>query len=229
MAQASNPESGRQPHEENETPEVADEHAHPLQEDSEAISIEQSAEKDGEDTPEAEGDDAAEADVADPVVALKAQVQEMKDQALRAMAETENVRRRAQRDVEEAGKYAVSGFARDMITVSENLFLALANIPAEAREEDPVLKALADGVDMTLRELLNMFEKHGIMRINPQGEKFNHNFHQAISQVEDPAQEPGTVLQVVQAGYVMHDRLLRPAMVVVAKRGNGAQKVDTQV
>ena len=107
MAQASNPESGRQPHEENDTPEVGEEHAHPLQEDSEAISIEQSAEEDGEDTPETEGDGAAEADVADPVVALKAQVQEMKDQALRAMAETENVRRRAQRDVEEAGKYAV--------------------------------------------------------------------------------------------------------------------------
>ncbi|MCH2548189.1 MAG: nucleotide exchange factor GrpE, partial [Alphaproteobacteria bacterium] len=153
---------------------------------------------------------------------------EMKDQLLRAVAESENVRRRATRDVEETSKYAVSGFARDMITVGENLFLAVNSISEEARKEDGPLKSLADGVDMTLRELLNAFEKHGIQRIDPMGEKFDHNRHQAVSQVEDPSKEPNTVLHVMQAGYVINDRLLRPAMVVVSKKGAAESKVDTQ-
>lgn len=169
---------------------------------------------------------------ADALDALKAdyevRLQEMKDQLLRAVAEAENVRRRAARDVEETGKYAVSGFARDMITVAENLFLALDSVPEEARKEEGLLKSFADGVDMTLRELLNLFEKHGIQRINPIGEKFDHNRHQAVSQVEDPEKEPNTILHVMQAGYVLGDRLLRPAMVVVSKQGRQEQKVDTQ-
>lgn len=155
-------------------------------------------------------------------------LQEMKDQLLRAVAETENVRRRASRDVEETGKYAVSGFARDMITVAENMFLALNAVPEDARKEEGLLKTLSDGVDMTLRELLNAFEKHGIQRIDPLGEKFDHNRHQAVSQVEDPEKEPNTVLHVMQAGYTIGDRLLRPAMVVVSKQGKPEQKVDTQ-
>jgi molecular chaperone GrpE len=155
-------------------------------------------------------------------------LQEMKDQLLRAVAETENVRRRASRDVEETGKYAVSGFARDMITVAENMFLAINAVPEEARKEEGLLKTLSDGVDMTLRELLNAFEKHGIQRIDPLGEKFDHNRHQAVSQVEDPEKEPNTVLHVMQAGYTIGDRLLRPAMVVVSKQGKPEQKVDTQ-
>lgn len=154
---------------------------------------------------------------------------EAKDQTLRAMAETENVRRRAQRDVEETSKYAVTGLARDLLTVAENLYLALGAIPAEAREEEGLLKTLADGVDMTLRDLLSTFEKQGIKRIDPLGEKFDHNRHQAVSQVEDPKSEPNTVIHVMQAGYVLGDRLLRPAMVVVSKQGDASQKVDTQV
>jgi molecular chaperone GrpE len=159
----------------------------------------------------------------------EAKLSEMKDQLLRAVAETENVRRRAARDVEETSKYAVSGFARDMITVGENLFLALGSVPEEARKDEGMLKSFADGVDMTLRELLNAFEKHGIQRVDPIGEKFDHNRHQAVSQVEDPSKEPNTVLHVMQAGYVINDRLLRPAMVVVSKKGSAEQKVDTQV
>lgn len=158
----------------------------------------------------------------------EAKLGEMKDQLLRAVAETENVRRRATRDVEETSKYAVSGFARDMITVGENLFLAINSVPEEAREEEGQLKTLADGVDMTLRELLRAFEKHGIERIDPMGEKFDHNRHQAVSQVEDPKAEPNTVLHVMQAGYIINDRLLRPAMVVVSKKGTPDQKVDTK-
>lgn len=153
---------------------------------------------------------------------------ESKDQLLRAMAETENVRRRSQRDVEESSKYAITSFARDMITVAENLQMALQSIPETARQEEGLLKTLADGVDMTQRELLKLFEKQNIKRIVPLGEKFDHNFHQAVSQVEDITKESGTVLHVLQAGYTLHDRLLRPAMVVVSKQGDAAQKVDTQ-
>lgn len=171
-------------------------------------------------------------DETDPLAALKndydGKLAELKDQMLRAAAETENVRRRAARDVDETRKYAVSGFARDMITVAENLFLAMNSIPEEARNEEGLLKTLADGVDMTLRELLGAFEKHGIERVDPLGEKFDHNRHQAVSQVEDPSKEPNTVLHVMQAGYVIGDRLLRPAMVVVSKKGAPEQKVDTQ-
>ena len=191
--------------------------------------IRKAAEAPVEDTGEAAS---AETGMGDALESLKADYEaklaEMKDQLLRAVAETENVRRRAARDVEETGKYARSGFGRDMITVAENLFLALNNIPEEARKEEGLLKTLSDGVDMTLRELLNAFEKHGIKRIDPLGEKFDHNRHQAVSQVEDPQKEPNTVLHVMQAGYVISDRLLRPAMVVVSKQGKPEQKVDTQ-
>lgn len=176
---------------------------------------------------------AAQNEGAEAVEALRAEYEtklsEAKDQLLRAMAETENVRRRAQRDVEETSKYAVSSFARDLLTVSENLHLALGSIPEEARGEEGLLKTLADGVDMTLRDLLNTFEKHGIRRINPLGEKFDHHQHQAVSQVEDPSKEPNTVIHVMQAGYLLGDRLLRPAMVVVSKHGEPEQKVNTQV
>lgn len=178
---------------------------------------------------EVQQDSAAATDALESLKAdYDAKLKEMKDQLLRAVAETENVRRRAARDVEETGKYAVSGFARDMITVAENMFLAIDNIPEEARKEEGLLKTLSDGVDMTLRELLNVFEKQGIQRINPLGEKFDHNKHQAVSQVEDPEKEPNTILHVMQAGYIIGDRLLRPAMVVVSKKGQPEQKVDTQ-
>lgn len=173
-------------------------------------------------------DESAEADALASLKAdYEAKLQEMKDQLLRAMAETENTRRRAQRDVEETAKFAVSGFAKDMITVAEQLFLALGSVPEEERGKEGLLKSFVEGVDMTRRELLAAFEKHGIKRIDPLGEKFNHNFHQAVSQVEDPSKEPNTVLHVLQAGYVIGERLLRPAMVVVSKQGTQEQKVDT--
>lgn len=154
---------------------------------------------------------------------------EAKDQMLRAVAEAENVRRRAQRDVEETSKFAVSSFARELITVAETLFMALQSVPQEEREKEGLLKTLSDGVDMTLRNMLTAFEKQGIQRIDPLGEKFDHNLHQAISQVEDPTKDPNTILHVMQCGYTIKDRLLRPAMVVVSKQGDAAQKVNTQV
>lgn len=131
----------------------------------------------------------------------------LKDQALRAMAEAENTRRRAERDLEENSKYAVTGFARDLISVLENLYRAEENLPENQRE----------GINLTRKELEKVFEKNGIRRIEPKDEKFDHNFHQAVTQVENPEVEAGTVLQVLQAGYVIKDRLLRPAIVVVSK------------
>lgn len=165
---------------------------------------------------------------AERVAQLEQELAQMRDQLMRQAAETENVRKRAERDIKESSKYAVTGFARDLVNVVENLNLALINIPGEARQTDERLDTLAKGVEMTQQELLRVLEKHGISRIQPQGEKFNHNLHEAVAQVEDPKAEPGTVIQVLQAGYIIQDRLLRPAMVVVAKSGDPSQKIDTQ-
>lgn len=156
------------------------------------------------------------------------QMMELKDQLMRALAETENVRKRAQRDVEEANKYATTSFARGLINVLENLQRALATVSPEVREQNDQLRNLMEGVEMTQRELLSVFEKHGIRRVEPMGEKFDHNLHQAMSQIEDANAEPGTVLQVFQAGYVIHDRLLQPALVAVSKRGEPQSHVDTK-
>lgn len=155
------------------------------------------------------------------------EIAKLKDQLFRAVAETENIRKRSERDMQDARKYAVTSFARDMVGVMENLQLALLNIPAEARQADEKLNTLAEGVEMTANELNRAFQSHGIMRLSPLGEKFDHNFHQAVAQLEDATKEPGTITQVLQAGYIIHDRLLRPAMVTVAKAAGGV-KVDTQ-
>jgi molecular chaperone GrpE len=148
---------------------------------------------------------------------LKSENAALKDQALRALAEAENIRKRAQREVEDSSKYAVTGFARDLVGVIENLGRASQSIPEDARASNEMLKNLGNGVDMVMRELLGIFERNGIRRIDPMGEKFDHNFHQAVMQVEKPDVASGTVVQVLQAGYVIHDRLLKPAMVGVAK------------
>ncbi|MFZ4125516.1 MAG: nucleotide exchange factor GrpE [Rickettsiales bacterium] len=150
------------------------------------------------------------------------EVATLKDQSLRALAEVENIRRRAERDQADTAKYAVSKFAGDLVGVLENLQRAVDAISPELRKEQPAVGNLAVGVEMTLKELLTAFEKHGIKRLDPLGQKFDHNFHQAVTQVEDGQAEAGTILQVLQAGYVIHDRLLRPAMVVVATNNNSA-------
>jgi len=147
------------------------------------------------------------------------QIEEIKDQLLRALAEVENTRRRARLDVENANKYAIGNLARDLLAVADNLRRGLDAIPANAVETDELLKNLADGVEMVERELLGAFEKHGIRKIEPLGEKFDHNFHQAMFEVPDAEHPPGTVVQLVAPGYVIRDRLLRPAMVGVASGG----------
>jgi molecular chaperone GrpE len=157
---------------------------------------------------------------------------EYKDKALRALAEVENIRRRGEREREDALKYATTNFARDLVSAADNLRRALASVP-EAEVKDEMTRNLLAGVAATERELLGAFEKHGIRRVDPKGEKFDHNFHQAIFEVENTGKPAGTVVEVLQSGYVLHDRLLRPAMVGVAKGGpvgeapNAGDRVDT--
>ena len=146
----------------------------------------------------------------------EAELAESKDRLLRALAETENVRRRAERERADALKYGGASLAKELLNVAENLRRALDAAPAEA-EADERVRTLVQGVAATERELLAAFERGGIRRIDPAGERFDHNLHQAIFEVENTGQPPGTVVQVLQPGYVMHDRLLRPAMVGVAK------------
>jgi molecular chaperone GrpE len=150
------------------------------------------------------------------VVELEAELAEQKDRLLRALAETENVRRRAQREREDASRYAVAGFAKDLLSAADNLRRALDSLP-ESEARDDRTRSLLAGVAATERELLSIFERHGIRRIDPKGERFDHNFHQAIFETERSDQPSGTIVEVLQPGYVLHDRLLRPAMVGVAK------------
>jgi len=161
------------------------------------------------------------ADEASPetrVSELEAELADQRDRLLRALAETENVRRRAQREREDTSKYAVAGFAKDLLSAADNLRRALESLP-EAEAKDERTRSLLAGIAATERELLGVFERHGIKRIDPKGERFDHNLHQAIFEAERPDQPSGSVVEVLQPGYVLHDRLLRPAMVGVAKGG----------
>lgn len=168
-------------------------------------------------------------DIKDARIAqLEEECAKLRDSWVRSVAETDNVRKRLQRDLEESGKYAITGFAGDMVSVLENLQRAVENVPAEEAKANPTLKNFEEGIDLTLQELLRIFSKYGIVRLNPVGEKFNHNFHQAVVQVEKNDVEAGTIVQVVQAGYMISDRLLRPAMVAVSKNSESpTKKLDT--
>ena len=165
----------------------------------------------------------AEEPVGDPVAELQVQVAELKDQLLRALAETENLRRRSQREREDTARYAAAPFAKDMIEVADNLSRALDAVPAEAVEADEHLKTLMTGVSMTEKALQSVFEKHHIKRIDPMGERLDPHSHEAMFEVPDPSQPSGTIVQVLRAGYRLHDRLLRAAQVGVAKGGEKAE------
>lgn len=153
------------------------------------------------------------------IAELEAEIVELKDRLLRAVAETENVRRRGQREREDTAKYAAANFARDVVSVADNLSRALEAVSDEMRKENDSIDGLATGVELTQKELDAAFERHDIKRIEPLGEAFDHNFHQAMFEVEDASQPAGTVVQLMQPGYVMRDRLLRPAMVGISKGG----------
>ncbi|MEZ5833002.1 MAG: nucleotide exchange factor GrpE [Dongiaceae bacterium] len=164
--------------------------------------------------------------------AARQEAAQLKDQLLRALAETENVRRRAQREREDASKYAIANFARDVLQVSDNLHRALEAIPEATLAADEALKNLHEGVSATDRQLGAALERAQVKRIWPMGEKFDANLHQAMFEVPTFDHQPGTVVQVMQAGYLIHDRLLRPALVGVAKQPAGdappgTGKVDT--
>jgi len=160
----------------------------------------------------------------DPVEALKAENADLRDKFLRLAAEMDNLRRRTERDVKDAKAYSVAGFARDMLAVSDNLRRALDTIPDADRESaEAGIKALIEGVEMTERSMLSALERHGVRKIDAEGQKFDPNFHQAMFEIPNTAVANNTVVQVVQAGFTIGDRVLRPAMVGVAKGGPKAE------
>src|ERR1700675_3580995 len=161
------------------------------------------------------------------VEALAKEAAESRDKMLRTLAEMENLRKRTAKEVADARTYSISGFARDVLDIADNLQRALDAVPAEAKANaDPGLKALIEGVELTERSLLNTLEKSGVKKFDPSGEKFNPNFQQAMYEVPDTSVPAGTIAQVVQAGYMIGERVLRPALVAVSKGGTKAAPAE---
>jgi len=155
---------------------------------------------------------------AEPAAAKEAA--ELKDRLLRTLADMENLRRRTEREVADSRQYAIANFARDLLGVADNMERALGTLSADFRDQaDSVIKSHIEGVEITERELIKVMEKHGIRKFDPQGQKFDPNLHQAMMQVPDPSVPDGTVVQVMQPGYMIADRVLRPALVGVSKGG----------
>ena len=156
----------------------------------------------------------------DPIDVLKAENADLRDKFLRLAAEMDNLRRRTERDVKDAKAYSVAGFARDMLAVSDNLRRALDTIHEELKTNSEAgIAGLIEGVDMTERSMLSALERHGVRKMDAEGQKFDPNFHQAMFEIPNTAVPNNTVVQVVQAGFTIGDRVLRPAMVGVAKGG----------
>lgn len=178
---------------------------------------------------------APEAAPADRTATLEAEVARLKDHVLRALAEADNTRKRAVKEREDATKFAVTGFARDMIEMADNFRRAIESIPEDVRTGgDPILVNLMAGIDAMERNLLKTFEKHGIKKIEPMGVPFDPHFHEVMFEAPVPGKAPGTVIQLLEPGYVLNDRLLRPARVGVAKadsaeNGGSSHKVDESV
>ena len=193
-----------------------------------------------EDTPESpeadetEGDASEEAESGDGDLSPEAEIADLKDKLLRALADTENLRRRSQKDREDALKYSSANFARDMLSVADNLRRAIESIPEDGDPDGQALVGFIEGISLTEKELLSTLERHGIQKVEPMGEKFDPQFHEAMFEVPTNDAAAGTVVQVVETGYVIHDRLLRPAKVGIAKAGDGpagpadpGDKIDT--
>ena len=173
-------------------------------------------------SPKAEPQDAtAEPDleVGTDLEALLAENTDMRDRLLRTMADMENLRQRTEREKADTARYAISNFALDVLAIGDNLKRVIDHVPAEEAGQDPALKSLIDGVSLTERELLNMLDRHGVTRIEPLGQRFDPNMQQAMYEVPTTEVPDGTVVEVMQAGYTIGDRCLRPAMVAVAKGG----------
>jgi molecular chaperone GrpE len=167
---------------------------------------------------------------ADVIQKLNEENVELKDRLLRALAETENVRRRGEQERRNASDYAVTRFARDMLEIADNFARAIAHIPADAlAAADPAIKAVIEGVEATERQLLAKLGTHGIKQIDTSDGKFDPNLHQAIAEVPGEGKAGGSIVNVVQSGYTIADRLLRPSMVTVARKDAGGNGVDTKV
>ena len=164
----------------------------------------------------------------DPLLLMTAERDELKDQLLRAMADTENMRRRSEREAANVRKYGHTPFARDLVGAIDNLARAVESAPDNLETLDNTTKSLITGIQLSWTELQSVIEKHGIKRVEPLGEKFDYNLHQAMFEVPTNDQPSGVVLEVVQHGYVLHDRLLRPAMVGVSKVGEPASTSSDQ-
>jgi molecular chaperone GrpE len=171
----------------------------------------------------------------DPTEALKAENADLKDRVLRLAAEMENLRKRMEREISDTRAYAITKFARDMLTATDSLSRALLVLPAETRDTaDGAMKSLIDGIELTEREMQRLLATHGVKPIEAEGQKFDPHRHQAMFEVPDPSRPEGTVVQVVQTGYAIGDRVLRPAMVGVAKGGGavppaGEEHIDKNV
>lgn len=166
----------------------------------------------------AETDDTTAPETADPVVEATREAARFKDRLLRTLAEMENLRKRTEREVLDARVYGIAGFARDVLAVADNMHRALEAIGPDLREgADAKVKALIEGVELTERELMKILERNGVKKFSPLGEKFDPNLHQAMYEVPTSDQPPGQVAQVIQAGYMIGDRVLRPALVAVSK------------
>ena len=193
---------------------------------SEEQTPEQSAEKPAPDSPAPSGVTSPEVRIAE----LEAEVAKLKSEVLYARADTENVRRRLEQQAEDRGKFAVANFAKDVLSVADNLRRALDAVPPAAREGNDIANTLTVGVEMTEREMLGTMERYGIRLIQAMGERFDPNLHQAMMEMEDTTRPEGTVVMVMQQGYQLHERLLRPALVAVSKGGPKTppgEQVDT--
>jgi molecular chaperone GrpE len=166
----------------------------------------------------AEADPRPEAKPADPLAEAQREAADYRDKLLRTLAEMENLRKRTEREIADARAYGITGFARDVLAVADNMHRALETIDPELRESaDAKVKSLIEGVELTERELLKTLEKHGVKKFSPEGQKFDPNVHQAMFEMEHPELPPGHVAQVMQAGYMIGERVLRPAMVGISK------------
>jgi molecular chaperone GrpE len=176
--------------------------------------------------------EAVSAPEADPIAVLEAEKADLKDKMLRLMADMENLRRRTEREITDARTYAVANFARDMLNVADNVRRAIESVPEEAsKSAEGAFKGLIEGIDLTERDMLKTLERHGVKKLDPQGQKFDPNLHQAMFEIPNAEVPNGTVLQVVQSGFVIGDRVLRPALVGVSRGGpkapaNGSETAD---
>jgi len=179
----------------------------------------ESAEAQTDETGATEDESPAEADPTARIAELEAEVEKLKAEYMRALADAQNAKRMADKRIEDNSKYAVSNFAKELLSVADNLGRALSAAPPEAREQNDMVNTLAVGVEMTEKELYTALGKYGVRKIDSQDKPFDPHLHQAMQEVERPDVPQGTVVQVYQDGYTIHDRLLRPAMVAVSRGG----------